>query len=52
MFELDLTEVRQASAGTNWWPLYRMLGDCIHARFDMEENGDRFESIRFHETSS
>ena len=23
MFELGLTEVRQASAGTNWWPLYR-----------------------------
>ena len=23
MLELGLTEVRQASAGTNWWPLYR-----------------------------
>ena len=23
MFELGLTEVMQASAGTNWWPLYR-----------------------------
>ena len=23
MFELGLTEVKQASAGTNWWPLYR-----------------------------
>ena len=23
MFELGLTDVRQASAGTNWWPLYR-----------------------------
>ena len=24
-----------------------MLGDFRHARFDMEENGDRFESIDF-----
>ena len=23
MFELGLTEVKQASAGTNWWPMYR-----------------------------
>ena len=23
MFELSLTDVMQASAGTNWWPLYR-----------------------------
>ena len=33
-------------------PCTEMLGDCIHARFDMEKNGDRFESLGFHETSS
>ena len=33
-------------------PCTEMLGDCIHSRFDMEENGDRFESLGFHETSS
>ena len=51
MFELDLTKVRQVSAGKKLVTLGQK-GDFIHARFDMDENGDRFESIGFHETSS